>query len=253
MCNAFCPDFEPTVCNKLLRPPYCYNGCGKRYSEGSLEKRLYVATIAHDEYLKTLLESRTGISFSEDEIAYIDTLASPLIKKGQSPHHVCVTNKDSIMLSERTLYRLIDSCVISARNIDLPRKVRFSARKNPVHVKVDKACRIGRDYNCFLKFMEKHPDFPVVQLDSVEGKKGSKVLLTIHFTKSEMMLAFLREALYFSLSKSSFNPSSSLSVISCTFCFSVLSSATINLHIFIFCTTKGSPLWTAFCITTLLN
>ena len=56
------------------------------------------------------------------------------------------------------------------------------------------------------------------------------------------------EVLYFSLSKSSFNPSSSLSVISCTFCFSVLSSAIINLHIFIFCTTKGSPLWTAFCI-----
>ena len=193
MCNAFCPDFEPAVCNKLLRPPYCCNGCGKRYSECSLEKRLYVAAIAHDEYLKTLSESRTGISFSENEITYIDTLASPLIKKGQSPHHVCVTNKDSIMLSERTLYRLIDSCVISARNIDLPRKVRFSARKNPVHVKVDKACRIGRDYDCFLKFMEKHPDFPVVQLDSVEGKKGGKVLLTIHFTKSEMMLAFLRE------------------------------------------------------------
>ena len=41
--------------------------------------------------------------------------------------------------------------------------------------------------------MEKRPDFPVVQLDSVEGKKGGKVLLTIHFTKSEMMLAFLRE------------------------------------------------------------
>ena len=54
--------------------------------------------------------------------------------------------------------------------------------------------------------------------------------------------------MYFSLSKSSFNPSSSLSVISCTFCFSVLSSAIINLHIFIFCMTKGSPLWTAFCI-----
>lgn len=193
MCNAFCKNFEPVTCKKLLKPPYCCNGCGKRHSECSLEKRLYIAKSAHDEYLKTLSESRTGIAFSEDEISYIDSLVSPLIKKGQSPHHICVTNKDSIMLSERTLYRLIDSCLISARNIDLPRKVRFSVRKNPVHVKVDKSCRIGRTYDSFLTFMDEHPDVPVVQLDSVEGKKGGKVLLTIHFTKAEMMLAFLRE------------------------------------------------------------
>ena len=40
--------------------------------------------------------------------------------------------------------------------------------------------------------MKEHPDIPVVELDSVEGKKGSKVLLTIHFKKAEMMLAFIR-------------------------------------------------------------
>ena len=113
LCNAFCPDFERTLCNKLLKPPYCCNGCGKRFSECSLEKRLYVAQNAHREYLKTLSESRTGISFSQEEISCIDSLVSPLIKKGQSPHHICVTNRDSIMLSERTLYRLIDSCLIS--------------------------------------------------------------------------------------------------------------------------------------------
>ena len=143
--------------------------------------------------LKSLSESRTGLSFSEDEILYLDGLISPLIKQGQSPHHICETNKDSIMISERTIYRLIDSCLISARNIDLPRKVRFSARKNPVHFKVDKTCRIGRDYSHFQSFMEKHSHFPITELDSVEGKKGGKVLLTIHFVKSEMMLAFLRE------------------------------------------------------------
>ena len=49
------------------------------------------------------------------------------------------------------------------------------------------------------------------------------------------------DVLYFSLSKSSFNPSSNLSVISCTFCFSVLSSAIINLHIFIFLHDKRQP------------
>lgn len=191
-CNKFCPDFAEYICPLLLKKPYVCNGCKKRYY-CTLEKRYYFADKAQLEYKNTLSESRSGISFSEDEIFYLDSIISPLIKQGQSPHHVCITNPDTIMVSERTVYRLIDCRAISAMNIDLPRKVRFSARKNPIHKKVDKACRINRDYQCFLDYMEKNSDIPIVELDSVEGKKGSAVLLTIHFVKSEMMLAFLRE------------------------------------------------------------
>jgi len=97
------------------------------------------------------------------------------------------------MVSETTVYRLIDSGLISARNIDLPRKVRFRPRTRTVSIKVDKACRIGRKYEDFLAFMKDNPDTPVTELDSVEGKKGGKVLLTIHFVKAELMLAFLRD------------------------------------------------------------
>ena len=42
--------------------------------------------------------------------------------------------------------------------------------------------------------MREHPHLPVTQVDSMEGKRGGKVLLTIHFVKAEFMLAFLREA-----------------------------------------------------------
>jgi len=35
---------------------------------------------------------------------------------------------------------------------------------------------------------------PVTQGDSVEGVKGGKVLLTLHFVKAEFMLAFIRDA-----------------------------------------------------------
>ena len=58
---------------------------------------------------------------------------------------------------------------------------------------MDKACRIGRTYADFLMFLEGFPDCPVVQMDSVEGRKGGKVLLTLHFVKCEFMLAFLRD------------------------------------------------------------
>lgn len=97
------------------------------------------------------------------------------------------------MISEHTLYRLIESSVFSARNLDLPRKVCFKARKKTIHMKVDRGCRIGRNYECFTTYLKEQPDTPITQLDSVLGQKGGKVLLTIHFIKAEFMLAFLRD------------------------------------------------------------
>jgi transposase, IS30 family len=67
-------------------------------------------------------------------------------------------------------------------------------KKTTSRFKVDKSCRIGRTYQDFLLFMKEHPDTPIVEMDSVEGTKGGKVLLTIHFTDSQFMLAFIRDA-----------------------------------------------------------
>ena len=58
---------------------------------------------------------------------------------------------------------------------------------------MDKGCRIGRNYEDFQKFIAEHTGTPVVQIDTVEGVKGGACLLTIHFVKTQMMLAFLRE------------------------------------------------------------
>ncbi len=192
MCNTFCRDFQKAVCPDLERPPYVCNGCGRK-TDCTLEKYFYDAKAADESYNKLLTESRTGIPLSEEELLHLDSIVSPLLRQGQSPHHVCVTNRDSVMVSERTIYRYVDARILSAMNLDLQRKVRFSARKLVKHVKVDKACRIGRTYEDFLSFMKDTPDLPVTELDSVEGKKGGKVLLTIHFTKTELMLAFLRD------------------------------------------------------------
>lgn len=190
-CNAHCPDFEKEECSLLLKAPYVCNGCTKSCT---LEKHYYQASTAHDEYRSTLSETRQGLSLSEDEVSHLDKLFSPLIMKGQSVHHIYVNNRDAIMVSENTIYRLIDCNLFTARNIDLPRKVRFSARKVKKRLKIDKSCREGRDYKDFQTYMAQHPDLPITEMDSVEGKKGGKVLLTIHFVKAELMIAFLRES-----------------------------------------------------------
>ena len=193
-CNSFCDKYESASCTKLLKPPYVCNGCPDKHHSCTLEKKLYVAKAAQDEYTSMLSECRTGISLSEEEVQHLDSIVSPLIFQGQSLHHICVNNKDSVMISESSAYRLVDSGLIAARNIDLPRKVRFSRRKKKNVFKVDRSCRIGRTYEDFLSFVKAHPDLPVTEMDSVEGKKGGKVLLTIHFVKAECMLAFLRDA-----------------------------------------------------------
>lgn len=192
-CISNCVLYKSQICPLLSKPPYVCNGCQK-LSRCTLEKAFYNAIPAQKEYKNILSESRKGINITETEVAHLEQIISPLIRKGQSIHHICVKNKDSIMYSEKTIYNYVNYNIFSARNIDLPRKVRYRPRRVKVCYKVDKACRIGRTYDDFLVYMATHPDTPNVQMDSVEGTKGGKVLLTLMFVESEMMLAFLRDA-----------------------------------------------------------
>jgi len=72
-------------------------------------------------------------------------------------------------------------------------KVKFRERYKKPEFKVDKGCRIDRNYKDFGAFLEKHPDTAIVQMDSVIGVKGGKCLLTIHFVECSLMLAFIRD------------------------------------------------------------
>jgi len=160
-----------------------------------LEKRIYSAIQAQREYEAVRSETRQGIQLTADEALRLDTLISPLLMKGQSLHHICVNHADEIMLNERSLYNYVDSGILTAKNLDMPRVVRMGRRKKKKDsFKVDKKCRIGRSYQDFLRFMAEHPGLPIVEMDSLEGRKGGKVLLTLHFTIPQFMLAFIRDA-----------------------------------------------------------
>ncbi|MDR1370960.1 MAG: IS30 family transposase [Dysgonamonadaceae bacterium] len=192
-CHLNCQDYFKVYCSEIHKPPYVCNGCKKR-TRCTLEKRIYSAVAVQQEYLLVRSEVRSGICISEEEALSPDAFLSPLIQKGQSIHHICTSNPGAVMFSEKTIYNYVDQGVFSARNLDLPRKVRYQPRDSKHDsYKVDRSCRIGRTYTDFLDFLEGYPDCPVVQIDSVEGKKGGKVLLTIHFVKAEFMLAFLRD------------------------------------------------------------
>ena len=192
-CYKHCAEFEEEICKQLTKPPYVCNGCNLRAC--TLRKKIYDAKEAQKEYEQLRSESRQGICLDEEELKRIDDIVSPLVKSGQSIHHVCVNNTDVIMLDERTIYNYVDAGLLSICNIDLPRKVRYRKRKVKKHVRVDKQCHVGRAYEDYLNYMDEHPELPVVEMDSVEGKRGCpKVLLTLYFTEIGFMLAFLRDA-----------------------------------------------------------
>lgn len=191
-CYEHCKQFEILVCNKLKKPPYVCNGCLQRQS-CKLEKHIYTAKTAQKTYETTRSESRQGIAITPEELKRIDAIVSPLVKLGQSIHMICVNNADDIMLDEKTIYNYIDAGLLTVDNIDLPRKVRYRTRSHKKPVRVDKQCHVGRTYEDFEAYLAANPDIPVVEMDSVEGRKGGKVLLTIYFRNSSLMLAFIRD------------------------------------------------------------
>lgn len=194
LCSSLCPDYLREICSRLSKPPYVCNGCQRRTS-CTLEKRIYSAAHAQREYEAVRSESRQGIQLTEEEAMRLDALISPLLRKGQSLHHICISHADEIMVDERSLYNYVDSGIFTAKNLDMPRTVRMGKRRKKLdRFKVDKKCRIGRTYQDFLTFMKKNPGLPIVEMDSVEGKKGGRVLLTLHFTVPQFMLAFIRDA-----------------------------------------------------------
>lgn len=191
-CYLSCPDFQEETCGRLEKPPYVCNGCPDR-SKCRLQRHLYSAKQAQKEYEVTRSESRRGVSVDPQELKRIDDIVAPLVRQGQSIHQICVSNADRIMMDEKTIYNYIDAGLLSVGNLDLPRKVRYRPRKRKKEIKVDKQCYVGRTYDDFTAYMAANPDTAVVQMDTVEGRKGGKVLLTLHFCSSSLMLAFLRD------------------------------------------------------------
>lgn len=190
-CNGRCPDFKEIVCLTLNRAPHVCNGCSRK-STCRRDKYFYSAVSAQKAYRLKLSSSRCGINMSPADHSAMDDLVTPLIRKGQSISHIFASHREEIPCSIRTLYRYTDMGILSIRNIDLPRQVRYKKRR--VHKPVSKrqeAYRKGRTYLDYQEYVLRHPDLPVVEMDVVEGGVDGKVLLTMIFKSMRFMLAFL--------------------------------------------------------------
>lgn len=187
-CNKVCADFVDGICIRLRRAPYVCNGCSHKYS-CRLSKYYYKALSSYKNYRTKLSESRQGINITELELIQLDRIISPLVKHGQSISHIHKTQ--DIPYSKSTLYKYVENNCFSIGPIDLPRKVKLKKRRQKRTEPKDTKARTNRTYEDFKKYIEQNPDIPIVEMDTVEGIKGGRVLLTFLFRTSKLMLAYI--------------------------------------------------------------
>ena len=79
----------------------------------------------------------------------------------------------------------------SVSQLDLPRAVKFKPWRKKRKDYVSKGLKIGRSHEDYLAYMEGHQLESHVELDTVIGRIGGKVILTIHFTAVNFMIGLL--------------------------------------------------------------
>ena len=191
-CSDICETYRPQQCSKLLKAPYVCNGCGKKVN-CQMERRFYSSKYADDCYRTLLVSCREGINQTPESIQRMNDILTPLIRNGQSLAHIYATHGEDLKCSRRTMYTYIDAGVFDVRNIDLRRKVKYKKRKTATDTSArDRSYRKGHNYTDFQKRIEKNPLASIVEMDCVEGKKKDrKVLLTLTFRRTNLILIFI--------------------------------------------------------------
>ena len=180
------------ICSKLLKAPFVCNGCEKKSrSSCPYRRQLYVAKKAQAEYDTVLVESRTGIPLNKESFYETERIISKAVQNGQHIYHIIKSN--NLPISTATVYRHIQKRYYSITPMDLPRAVKFKPRNSKESDYVPKWAREGRTFDDFLAFVEDNSDMPLVQLDTVIGRIGGKVIMTIHFVNSDFMIGLLLE------------------------------------------------------------
>ena len=191
-CSEICNHYKPRQCEKLAKPPYACNGCPKK-TNCMMDRKIYSSKYAQDTYETLRTTSREGINQTPESIQKLNDLLSPLIKKGQSIAHIYASHAEEIACSRRTVYSYIDSGVFEVKNMDLRRKVVYKPRKKKTATSTkDRAFRKDRGYKEFQEYINKNKPTYIVEMDTVEGVKGTKpCFLTMLFRNCKLMLMFL--------------------------------------------------------------
>jgi len=192
-CKKKCENHQEVTCNRRDKSPGACNKCEDFY-KCKLDRYLYTATQAHEEYQRNLADCREGINLTEKERDRIGKIIAPLLNKGQSIHQILSAHPE-IKQCEKTMYTYIESGIFKDFSVDnfslkeqvnrkLPKK--YKPRKERVNFD-------GRKYVDYLAFRATNPDIPTTEMDTVYNNPSGPYLQTLIFGSTLFMIGFLHK------------------------------------------------------------
>ena len=178
-------------CPLLDKAPFVCNGCSKRRQNCGYQKIFYLAKQAQKHYEQTLVEAREGTPLNSQTLWDMDKVISDGVKKGQHIYHILKTH--NLNVSSSTVYRHIRKGYLSIAPIDLARAVKFKERRKSKLPSIPKEAKEGRSYEDFQNYLALNQLDSWLEMDTVMGIMGGKVLLTFNLSFCNFIFARLLE------------------------------------------------------------
>ena len=178
-------------CPLLDKAPFVCNGCPKRRQNCGYQKIFYLAKQAQKQYEQTLVEAREGTPLNSQTFWDMDKVISDGVKKGQHIYHILKTH--NLDVSSSTVYRHIRKGYLSIAPIDLTRAVKFKERRTSNLPSIPKEAKKGRSYEDFQNYLALNQLNSWLEMDTVMGRTGGKVLLTFNLSFCNFIFARLLE------------------------------------------------------------
>ena len=178
-------------CPLLDKAPFVCNGCSKRRQNCGYQKIFYLAKQAQKQYEQTLGEAREGTPLNSKTFWDMDKVISDGVKKGQHIYHILKTH--NLNVSSSTVYRHIRKGYLSIAPIDLARAVKFKERRKSNLPSIPKEDKKGRSYEDFQNYLVLNQLNSWLEMDTVMGRMGGKVLLTFNLSFCNFIFARLLE------------------------------------------------------------
>jgi len=170
----------PEPCPRHLKPPFCCNPCEKKNRLCAFQKRYYHAKPAQKAYESLLVEARDGVPLGRESFYQMDEIIARQMKKGQHLYHILQTQ--DLAVSKSSVYRYLHKGYLSAGKMDFPRVVKFKPRQPCQQEYIPKSAKVGRTYDDFRSHVAENNLNSWVEMDTVLGRVGGKVILTLDFT-----------------------------------------------------------------------
>lgn len=178
-------------CPLLDKAPFVCNGCPKRRQNCGYQKIFYLAKQAQKQYEQTLVEAREGTPLNSQTFWDMDKIISDGVKKGQHIYHILKTH--NLDVSSSTVYRHIRKGYLSIAPIDLARAVKFKERRKSNLPSIPKEAKKGRSYEDFQNYLSLNQLNYWLEMDTVMGRIGGKILLTFNLSFCNFIFARLMD------------------------------------------------------------